>query len=113
VVSLSFGELTPETSVEFNKKELSVNTFANTEVGVVPIGNTGVAVGSGSSSTDWYPFVGNTPISKGDFFRIAGYEEEANRYNAAMEKNRKLTIAEWGAFLEVWPERLEDVVLLR
>jgi hypothetical protein len=48
-------------------------------------------VGSGSINTDWHPFFGNIPITKGKFFEIAGYNDEAERYNAAMGKNRKLT----------------------
>lgn len=99
VFSLSLGELAPEAKVEFNKKALSINTSANTEIGVVPIGNTGVSVGSGSTNTDWYPFVGNTPVSKEDFFRIAGYDEEAERYNATMKKNRNIITAEWVALI--------------
>lgn len=101
VFGVSISDLSSSQKTRYNNERLSVSTGLTTSMtgGVYSMGG-GYAASSMSGRTKevWTSYVGNSPILKSDFFRIAGYPEEAVRYEELIKHNRKMDTIGWAVF---------------
>lgn len=80
--------------------ETSVETISNVSAIANPLGNGSIATGisRGSSSTEWYPYLGPNEIDKGTFYKLTGQIDLYNEYEKGMKKEKNMHIAGWTMF---------------
>lgn len=91
--ALSLSDLPPQLKTKFNNERLSISTSTTTSMsGGSYYWGSGISTSSISGRTReiWTPYLGNSAINKTDFFKIAGYPDEAIRYEELLNHNKKL-----------------------
>jgi hypothetical protein len=94
----SLNDLSPELLRKYNNESLNITTATSTKMtGGSYYWGKGISTTSlsGESSVKWDSFMGNNPISKVDFYNIAGYPDDANSYKEMLERNKKMGTAYW------------------
>lgn len=97
----SANELKAMDRLEYNHKALTVsvyNTYNMTGGAYIPITeNFDLTVFSGKQSTKWIAFQGNRKLTKPEFYSIAGYPEEARRYESFKRSEAFWNVFSWTA----------------
>lgn len=116
------GSLTIEQKKEYNRRKLTVELLSNAgALGVAaPLGGGTIASISAVSSTSWRAFEGlGSPLTAEEFFRIAGYNKEAEdikkKNDYLINKNRLNLVLFFGGLMSYAipvEEKLEKVVVV-
>jgi len=93
VFGASLSNLSPELKIRYNNESLNVSVETTTKMtgGSYYLGS-GISTSSmfGKTKESWIPYLGNSQISKIDFFQIAGYPEEAQRFKEVLDYNKRM-----------------------
>ncbi len=97
----SANELKAMDRLEYNRKALTVsvyNTYNMTGGTYIPITkNFDLTVFSGEQTVKWIAFQGNRKLTKPEFYSLAGYPEEARRYESFKRSKTFWSVFSWVA----------------
>jgi len=87
------SNLSKENRIKYNNNRLSIIIGSDTQTSgqAVDLANNGYTTiqATSISRENWKAFLGNKSISKIEFYNIAGYPDEVNKYQEILDKNKE------------------------